>query len=207
MNIYVYKMVTDNGGAPCVSNGVLSLAICKPMIRKMAEVDSLIFGFGGKNYEQRLIYIAFVTDKLRGDYYRKYSKRHDCIYREANGEAHIRSDARYHSSGDQLQHDVGSTFERADVLFSKDFRYLGKRGTADYKNNFAKINELINDLKRGHRVNLSPEVHAELIKLKTLIWKKYSHNFRGEPSDSDLTKICNKHSGSCKIHAPLRSHH
>jgi hypothetical protein len=50
MNIYVYKMVADNGGAPCVSNGLLSLAICKPMIRKMAESGSLIFGFGGKNY-------------------------------------------------------------------------------------------------------------------------------------------------------------
>jgi len=202
-------MVADNGGAPCVSNGLLSLAICKPMIRKMAEIGSLIFGFGGKSYEQRLIYIASVTDKLRGDYYSqpKYSKRHDCIYREANGEAQIRSDARYHSSGDQLKHDVGSTFERADVLLSKDFRYLGKQGTADYKNNFPKINELINSLKRGHRVNLSPEVHSELIKLKTLIWKNYPHNFRGEPSDSDFTKICNKQSGSCKIHAPLRIHH
>lgn len=205
-------MVADNGGAPCVSNGLLSLAICKPMIRKMAEVGSLIFGFGGKKYERRLIYIASVTDKLprepdklRGEYYIQpnYSKRHDCIYENVNGLAQIRSDASYHSSGDQLQHDVGSHFDRADVLLSEDFRYLGKQGNADYKDNFQKISELINGLKRGHRVNLPPEVHAELMELKTQIWKNYPHNFKGEPSDSDLTKICNKQTGSCEIHAPL----
>ncbi len=208
-------MVVDNGGAPCVSNGLLSLAICKPMIRKMAEEGSLIFGFGGKRkkYEQRLIYIASVTEKLpsgRGDYYRqpKYKKRPDCIYRETNdGEAQIRSDARYHNLDDQLQHDVGLNFERSDVLLSENFRYLGKQGTADYKNKFQKIDALLNSLKRGHRVNLPPEVHDELIELKTLIWKTYPHNFSGEPTDSDLTKICNTQSGSCVIYAPLRSHH
>jgi hypothetical protein len=49
-DIYVYKMVVDNGGAPCVTRKLLSLAICKPKIRKSAERGSLIFGFGGKQY-------------------------------------------------------------------------------------------------------------------------------------------------------------
>ena len=49
-DIYIYKMVADNGGAPCVAAGLLSLAICKPMIRKSAAKGSLIFGFGGKAY-------------------------------------------------------------------------------------------------------------------------------------------------------------
>ena len=30
LNIYVYKMVVDNGGAPCITGKLLSLAICKP---------------------------------------------------------------------------------------------------------------------------------------------------------------------------------
>lgn len=32
-DIYVYKMVADNGGAPCVTGNLLSLAICKPKIK------------------------------------------------------------------------------------------------------------------------------------------------------------------------------
>jgi len=72
-DIYVYKMVTDNGGAPCVVGNLLSLAICKPKIRKSAKTGALIFGFGGKKYRERLIYIARVTDKLEGPTY--YQRR------------------------------------------------------------------------------------------------------------------------------------
>src|SRR5881396_3115763 len=85
--IYVYKMVADNGGAPCVSGNLLSLAICKPKIRRTAEKESLVFGFGGKRYTERLIYIARVTVKLEGDaYYRQraYARRLDCMYRVEN---------------------------------------------------------------------------------------------------------------------------
>jgi Nucleotide modification associated domain 2 len=44
-DIYFYKLTADNGGAPCVRHGLLSLAICKPMIRKTAEEGDLTFGF------------------------------------------------------------------------------------------------------------------------------------------------------------------
>lgn len=47
--IYFYKLVADNGGAPCVENGLLSLAICKPMIRKTAKEGDLILGFAGNS--------------------------------------------------------------------------------------------------------------------------------------------------------------
>ena len=39
--IYFYKLTTDNGGAPCVQDNLLSLAICKPMIRMAAQVGDL----------------------------------------------------------------------------------------------------------------------------------------------------------------------
>ena len=82
-DIYVYKVVVDNGGAPCVAAGLLSLAICKPKIRKTCTKGSLVFGFGGKQYDERLIYIARVTAKLESDAYyreREYARRPDCIY-------------------------------------------------------------------------------------------------------------------------------
>ncbi|MFM8479413.1 MAG: hypothetical protein ACKOEO_26795 [Planctomycetaceae bacterium] len=44
--VYVYKIVVDNGGAPCVHDRLLSLAICKPAIRRTAQAGDLIFAFG-----------------------------------------------------------------------------------------------------------------------------------------------------------------
>ena len=96
-DIFIYKMVADSGGAPCVFGNLLSLAICKPKIRKTAEKGSLIFGFGGKRYNEKLIYIARVTGKLEGRaYYRlkKYAGRPDCIYRVVGDSAERKHPAR-----------------------------------------------------------------------------------------------------------------
>src|SRR6266699_3508357 len=96
--IYVYKMTGDNGGAPCVAGNLLSLAICKPKIRRTAGKESLVFGFGGKRFEERLIYIAQVTAKLEGDAYyrqREYAKRPDCIYRVENNQPVRKANAKY----------------------------------------------------------------------------------------------------------------
>jgi hypothetical protein len=66
-HLYVYKLTTDDGGAPCIDGAdLLSLAICKPFIRTTARKGDLIFGFAGKRLDRdnRLIYIARVTDVL-----------------------------------------------------------------------------------------------------------------------------------------------
>ncbi len=42
---YLYKMTVDDGGAPCVQDGVLTLAICKPTIRRVAPEGSFSIGF------------------------------------------------------------------------------------------------------------------------------------------------------------------
>ena len=66
---FFYKLVVDDGGAPCVEGGLLSLAICKPMIRSSADENDLIFGFAANSLhpDNRLIYIARITKKLSGD--------------------------------------------------------------------------------------------------------------------------------------------
>jgi hypothetical protein len=82
---YFYKMTTDSGGAPCVENGMLSLAICKPSIRRTARDGNIIIGFGGKKLGEKLIYVAKISKVVvTGDYYRdnaSYTNRQDCIYR------------------------------------------------------------------------------------------------------------------------------
>src|SRR5436305_125265 len=84
--IYFYKLTTDNDGAPCVQDCLLSLAICKPMIRTTADVGDLIFGFAANSLhsDNRLIYIARVTERVEGGgYYRqeRFADRGDCIYK------------------------------------------------------------------------------------------------------------------------------
>jgi hypothetical protein len=194
-DIYVYKMVADNGGAPCVIGNLLSLAICKPKIRRTAGKGAFVFGFGGKKYQERLTYIARVTDKMEGqDYYRsrKHAKRPDCIYRAKHGRAVRKTSAKYHADSDQRKKDVGIRFENAFVLLSDDFRYLGIKGTDDYKQRYRKLRFLIENLKRGHRRYHSVELRNELLALKAAIWEKYHRMKVGVPTESDFTQTCNR---------------
>ena len=201
-DIYVYKMVADNGGAPCVWRGRLSLALCKPKIRKSAEIGALVFGFGGKDYGERLIYVAKITSKPNtGEYYckREFTRRPDCIYRQIGGTVRRKARARYHSQSDERERDVGLRFEKAHVLLCDDFRYFGNQGTADYKQEFAAIKALIESLTRGHRVNHSPKLRQELLALKRQLWRKIRRMKNGEPTDSDRTRLCNADSPSACI--------
>jgi Nucleotide modification associated domain 2 len=111
-DFYVYKLTSDNGGAPCVHGNMLSLAICKPKIRKSAELGSFVVGIGGKDLGGNLIYIARVTGKLiDGLYYRAncFRDRPDCIYEDVAGVAKIRTGARFHQRGDQTSENVAPT--------------------------------------------------------------------------------------------------
>jgi hypothetical protein len=197
-DIYVYKVVADIGGAPCVSNNLLSLAICKPKIRKTAGKGSFIFGFGGKEYEERLLYVARVTAKLEGPAYyrqRKYARRPDCIYRAENGRPVRKGSARYHFDSDQRKKDVGRRFERAYVLLSKDFRYLGRKGTDDYKNRYPRIGRLIEALTQGHRCHHSAKLRKDLMKLQAEVWRKYRRMKVGPPSEkNEPSRLCNQES-------------
>ncbi len=198
-DIYIYKLVADTGGAPCVTDRLLSLAICKPDIRKTASVGSLIFGFGGRKYGERLIYIARVTGKpAAGDYYRdrRYARRADCIYRDVNGSALLKSNARYHAITDQRRKDVGLRFERAFVLLSDDFRYFGRSGTNDYKFRFSRIRDAIEGLGRGHRRFHSDALREELFTLKKETWRRFTRAKNGPPTDRDRAARCNRESAS-----------
>lgn len=200
-DIYVYKVVADIGGAPCLSKNLLSLAICKPKIRKTACKGSFVFGFGGKNYGERLIYIAKVTAKLEGAAYyrrREYARRPDCIYRVENGRPVRKAAAKYHFDSDQRKKDVGFHFQKASVLLSNDFRYLGQKGTDDYKKRYPIIGRLIEELAQGHRRHHSAKLRKELMALKAEIWRKYRRKKVGLPTKNDRSQPCNQESPSAR---------
>ena len=133
--LYFYKLTTDDGGAPCVQDGLLSLAICKPMIRSTAAVGDLIFGFAANSLHRDncLLYIARITDKAQHRTYsvnKRFRSRGDCIYERRKSRFVWRTGALYHGP-EHLVHDLGThpDYPRADVLLSTDFRYFGANGT------------------------------------------------------------------------------
>jgi hypothetical protein len=59
-NIYVYKCVVDDGTAPCVDDGLLSMTVCKPKVRTLAKVGDIVIAFGTNSppAPNRLVYAA-----------------------------------------------------------------------------------------------------------------------------------------------------
>ena len=193
-NIYVYKMIADNGGAPCVHLNLLSLSLCKPKVRRTAERGALVFGFGGHRLGGRLIFAARVTDKPAvGDYYRKpdYRGRPDCIYRDVGGRPKRIKGAQFHALTDQSVTDVGVHFEKAYVLLSDDFRYFGAAGTTDYQERFTALSTMLRSLRRGHRLNHDWNLQEELCLLAFKLWRDFPKGKNGEPSDADHSRRCN----------------
>lgn len=188
--IYFYKMTTDNGGAPCSYSSVLTLAICKPKIRSTARENDWIVGFGGKYLDERLIYVAQVSQKLdSGDYYKneKYFKRPDCIYRwdPRRQKYYWLSGKKYHKDGTNLDHDLDNG--KALVLLSINYTYFGNLGTNKYKAKYPEIKKHIEVLKQGHRVNHSKTLFDQLC---MLIEESIASEKNGKPSDTDSCGKC-----------------
>lgn len=187
--MYIYKLTTDNGGAPCVQDGLLSLAICKPIIRMTAQADDLIFGFAADSLypDNRLIYIARISKKVcNGAYYTENTFVHhdDCIYQWQGGYFRGRENTKYDTQKDRLIQELGKfpDYKRANVLLSCDFRYFGSSGNAEYKSRYSMIKYVVEHLSVGHRVNHSEQLQDQLVDLKQWVWKNAIYQIMGKPS-------------------------
>jgi len=187
-NIYFDKMTTDCGAAPCVDKGKLSLAICKPSIRKKAKEADIVFGFGCQALGEKLIYVARIAKVIEdGRYYdggSPYAGRIDCIYRWQDGELVFRRGAKVHGPEDR-DHDVGPAAKHtrnANVLVADKFVYFGKAGTDEYKKTCPHLKRSIERLTQGHRINHRPELARELSALyRDCIAKHGAHKILGRP--------------------------
>lgn len=205
--VYFYKLTVDDGGAPCVCDALLSLAICKPMIRNTAAEGDIVIGFAANSLhaDNRLIYIARVTEKLsNGDYFRdergQYRMRPDCIYVWKSGAFAVRDGAKYHGSIAALYHDLGrpTAYQRANTLLSKAFCYFGANGTAEYKDRFPKVAQAIALLGRGHRVHHDPALVAELDELVAAFCSLEHGCVNGGPSTGPRRGVSHR-GGGCGV--------
>jgi Nucleotide modification associated domain 2 len=164
--------------------------VASPMIRTSAGPGDGIFGFAANSLhgDNRLIYVARVSEHLDcRDYYGNPAYRNplDCIY-EFDGERfHVRRGARCHGTQRDLKDDVGehgTHFERSEVLLSRDFRYFGADRAFDFTD-YPKLRNALNILTRGHRVNHSRALEAELTKLEAAVFRNFSEPVLGKPTE------------------------
>jgi hypothetical protein len=200
--IYFYKLTEDNGGAPCTTSELLSLAICKPGIRKTAKEGDLIFGFGANMLDpdnrtgppNRLIYVARITKRLAdGEYYTEpdLAKRADCIYRFQCGHYEWKPGSLHHGDG-HLAHDLGEfpKYLRKTVLLSKDVRYFGKAGTDEYKSRYPAICHAVEPLRQGYRVNHTTDLERYLKEMADWVWQTNQKMKIGNPTNKPSRKVC-----------------
>ncbi|MCC7451852.1 MAG: hypothetical protein IT324_30875 [Anaerolineae bacterium] len=146
MKLYSYCLRYDNGAAPNPYGGICTLAICKPAIRKTAQIGDWIVGLVGlgsanspiKDISNHVVYAMKVTSKLTMREYDTFcSKKHpekipewnsanftkrvgDCIYKFQNApEPELRESV--HDERNRKR-DLGGEF----VLISEHFYYFGK---------------------------------------------------------------------------------
>lgn len=165
-NIFVYKLTCDNGGAPCVFDGTLSLAICKPRIRTSALKDDWIIGFGGRSVPElrdKLIYVARISEvKQAGGYYEggMYADRPDCVYERVGSGYKYRDGKVYHKPG-EFDHDLGAApgYQRAWCLLSTQFVYFGG---AEERPSIGPVRDIYENLPRDFKKNHPPEIRTRL---------------------------------------------
>lgn len=144
MTLFSYTIPVDDGAAPNPYWGVLTLAICKPVIRRTAGIGDWIVATGSKNakmgnLQRQIVYAMKVTDKITLQQYDEYCNRFlpdkipnifsddirlhvgDCIYDFSDdSEGKLRPSV--HGLGNRKT-DLGGK----NVLLSEHFYYFGDK--------------------------------------------------------------------------------
>jgi hypothetical protein len=191
LRTYLYKLTSDRGGAPCATppapgeDPLLTLAICKPAIRRTAQSGDRLLGITSHSLAHSdgyplnsVIYAAIVHDGLDArDYFvPTYTHRPDCIYEfhRLNGTATHTGRSGLHAAPEHLLKDLGRYpfYKNGRILLSHDFRYFGS-GAVKIPARLRLLNHAAEALGQGHRVytGQSPE-HSELNALFRLLWKR-----------------------------------
>lgn len=108
MRFLRFKQPDDDGMAPCWHEGRLSLATCKPRVRRNAKVGDWVIGFLPKRHGRgHVIWAARVAEIVPiEDYQRRFPDRPDAIYQfDADGRV-TRLAPDYHASETDMARDL-----------------------------------------------------------------------------------------------------
>ena len=199
MSTFIYIQTVDCGLAPCVRDGIWTLAICKPGIRKHAQKGDIVIAVTEKADGHQLSSWSRIKERITTDeYFRGYSKsRPDNIYRmnPDGGYERIKKAGHFaHSSPKDLVHDTGKRGERAFVLISDDFYTFGKdRIPLDkWTSKLPELRRVIDGLARATRRYFDEDVEADIKQLERWLKKTHAarHNKSFEPREKLNTPSC-----------------
>jgi hypothetical protein len=169
---YLYKLTSDRGGAPCAippaagEAPLLTLAICKPAIRRTAQPGDRILGITSHALADAegyplcaVIYACVVTEGIEArDYFASaspFGARPDCIYEfhQQNGRAAHTGRSGLHRGEANLLKDLGRypLYRNGRVLLARDFRYFGP-GAVLIPARLPLLRTAAESLGQGHRV-------------------------------------------------------
>jgi hypothetical protein len=125
--IWRYALVTDNGMAPCLEKGILSLCLCKPTIRKSGRIGEWVVGFVPKRINDGRVHVAWAGRIAEifpmGDYEKQFPGRQDAIYKlTERGWVFLRDD--YH------ERSRSRDIDGKNALIFDPFWYWGDAGIA-----------------------------------------------------------------------------
>lgn len=207
MRLFSYCIPVDDGAAPNPFWGICTLAICKPVIRRVANVGDWIAGVGSTNvrgvsYQNKLVYAMKVSEKLTMEEYdihcRKYLPNKipdihssdyrknvgDSIYDYSSGESKLL--ASVHNLANK-EHDLNGKF----VLLSNHFYYFGKNAIDIRENLFPIIKQ-----GQAHKSNFNEPYKLDFVEwLERTDWDP--NTLHGKPQFIiDFSKY--RSSGACK---------
>ena len=202
---YLYKLTSDRGGAPCATEPLpgerplLTLAICKPAIRRTAQPGDRILGITSHALAQTdgyplgaVIYAAIVAEGIEArDYFAPaspFTERPDCIYefhQQLGRAAHRGLSALHQDERHQLR-DLGRYpfYKNGRVLVCEEFRYFGA-AAAPIPARLPLLTTAAETLGQGHRVFLERDPESqEADALFRSLWKR-SSSFTSKKVDGD----------------------
>ena len=190
---YLYKLTSDRGGAPCAiepypgERSLLTLAICKPAIRRTAQPGDRIIGITSHALAQTdgyplgaVLYAAIVAEGVEAREYfapaSPFTERPDCIYefhQQLGRAAHRGLSALHEDERHQLR-DLGRYpfYKNGRVLICEDFRYFGL-AAVPLPARLSLLTTAAETLGQGHRVFVDPDPESrEADALFRSLWKR-----------------------------------
>lgn len=193
---YLYKLTSDRGGAPCAlapsagDSALLTLAICKPAIRRTAQPGDRIVGITSHALARSegyplssVIYAAVIDEGIDArDYFDPgniFAHRPDCIYEfhQQNGTASHTGKTQLHRDESHLLKDLGRYpfYKNGRILLSRNFRYFGAAAPR-IPARLDLLSIAAETLGQGHRVFQTGEpASIELDALFRHLWKRSGH--------------------------------
>lgn len=152
--IYSYVLRYDDGAAPNPFWDICTLTICKPAIRRTAQIGDWVVGLGSRraksndgkfhNFSGRIVYAMKITKIMSLEEYDSFCKTHllnkipdwnntkdwrlrmgDCIYDFSNKTNRLRKSVHYNDLKDKKDED-NKDIKGLNALLSDHFYYFGE---------------------------------------------------------------------------------